>query len=52
MGAGIPTVWRVMLGLISKVARVLGEHPGDDVSKSGIRNASGRNVGGEEDGIQ
>jgi len=31
VGAGIPTVWQVLLDLISKVARVLGEDPGDDV---------------------
>ncbi len=31
-GAGIPTGWQVVLDLISKVARVLGEDPGDDVS--------------------
>ena len=32
VGAGIPTGWQVVLDLISKVARVLGEDPGDDVS--------------------
>ncbi|MCH8186721.1 MAG: tetratricopeptide repeat protein [Chloroflexi bacterium] len=32
VGAGIPTGWHVVLDLISKVARVLGEDPGDDVS--------------------
>lgn len=29
VGAGIPTGWQVVLDLISKVARVLGENPGD-----------------------
>ena len=28
VGAGIPTGWQVVLDLISKVARVLGEDPG------------------------
>ena len=32
VGAGIPTGWQVVLDLISKVARVLGEDPGDDLS--------------------
>lgn len=32
VGAGIPTGWQVVLDLISKLARVLGEDPGDDVS--------------------
>lgn len=32
VGAGIPTGWQVVLDLISKVARVLGEDPGDDVA--------------------
>ena len=32
VGAGIPTGWGVVLDLISKIARVLGEDPGDDVS--------------------
>ena len=32
VGAGIPTGWQVMLHLISKVARVLGDDPGDVVS--------------------
>ena len=32
VGAGIPTGWQVVLDLISKVARVLGEDPEDDVS--------------------
>ena len=32
VGAGIPTGWQVVLDLISKVALVLGEDPGDDVS--------------------
>ena len=31
-GAVIPTGWQVVLDLISKLARVLGEDPGDDVS--------------------
>ena len=31
VGAGIPTGWQVVLDLISKAARVLGEDPGDDV---------------------
>ena len=30
VGAGIPTGWQVVLDLISKLARVLGESPGDD----------------------
>ena len=30
VGAGIPTGWQVVLDLISKVARVLGEDPGED----------------------
>lgn len=33
VGAGIPTGWQVVLDLISKVARVLGEDPGDDVAR-------------------
>ena len=32
MSAGIPAGWHVVLDLISKVAQVLGEDPGDDVS--------------------
>ena len=32
VGASIPTGWQVMLDLRSKVARVLGEGPGNDVS--------------------
>ena len=32
VGAGIPTGWQVMLDLISKLARVLGESPGDDLA--------------------
>ena len=32
VAAGIPTGWKVVLDLISKVARVLGEDPGDDAS--------------------
>ena len=32
VGTGIPTGWQVVLDLISKVARVLGKDPGDDVS--------------------
>ena len=32
VGAGIPTGWGVVLDLISKVARVLGEDPGADVA--------------------
>ena len=32
VGAGIPTGWQVVLDLISRVARVLGEDPGDDVA--------------------
>ncbi len=32
VGAGIPTGWQVVLDLISKVARVLGEDPGDDLA--------------------
>ena len=32
VGAGIPTGWQVTLDLISKVARVLGEDPGDDLT--------------------
>ena len=32
VGAGIPTGWQVVLDLISKVARVLDEDPGDDVA--------------------
>ena len=32
VGASIPTGWQVMLHLISKVARVLDDDPGDDVS--------------------
>ena len=32
VGAGIPTGWGVVLDLISKVARVLGEEPGDDLA--------------------
>ena len=32
LGAGIPTGWQVVLDLISKVARVLGEDPGDDLA--------------------
>jgi predicted ATPase len=32
VGAGIPTGWQVVLDLITKVARVLGEDPGDDVA--------------------
>ncbi len=32
VGAGIPTGWQVVLDLTSKVIRVLGEEPGDDVS--------------------
>ena len=31
VGAGIPTGWQVVLDLISKVARVLGEDPEDDL---------------------
>ena len=30
VGAGIPTGWQVVLDLISKLARVLGESPGDN----------------------
>ena len=32
VGAGIPTGWQVVLDLISKLARVLGESPGDDLA--------------------
>ena len=32
VGAGIPTGWQVVLDLISKVARVLGEDPGDELA--------------------
>ena len=32
VGAGIPTGWQVVLDLISKLARVLGERPGDDLA--------------------
>ena len=32
VGAGIPTGWQVVLDLITKVAGVLGEDPGDDVA--------------------
>lgn len=32
VGAGIPTGWQVVLDLISKVAMILGEDPGDDVA--------------------
>ncbi len=32
VGAGIPTGWQVVLDLISKLARVLGENPGDDLA--------------------
>ena len=32
VGAGISTGWQVVLDLMSKVARVLGEDPGDDLS--------------------
>ena len=32
MGAGIPTGWQVVLDLISKLARVLGEDPGGDLA--------------------
>ena len=32
VGAGIPTGWQVVRDLITKVARVLGEDPGDDVA--------------------
>ena len=32
VGAGIPTGWQVVLDLISKLARVLDEDPGDDVA--------------------
>ena len=32
VGAGIYTGWQVVLDLISKVARLLGEDPGDDVA--------------------
>ena len=32
VGAGISTGWQVVLDLMSKVARVLGEDPGDDLA--------------------
>ncbi|MEE9161913.1 MAG: SIR2 family protein, partial [Candidatus Neomarinimicrobiota bacterium] len=32
VGAGIPTGWQVVLDLISKLARVLSESPGDDLA--------------------
>lgn len=32
VGAGIPTGWHVVLDLISQLARVLGENPGDDLA--------------------
>ena len=32
VGAGIPTGWQVVLDLVSKLARVLGESPGDDLA--------------------
>ena len=32
VGAGIPTGWQVVLDLITKVAQVLGEDPGDNVA--------------------
>ena len=32
VGAGIPTGWQVVLDLISKLARVVGENPGDDLA--------------------
>ena len=31
-GASIPTGWQVVLDLISKLARVLSESPGDDLA--------------------
>ena len=43
VGAGIPTGGQVVLDLISKVARVLGEDLGT-TCPTGIRNASGRNL--------
>ncbi len=32
VGAGIPTGWQVVLDLISQLARVLGESPGNDLA--------------------
>ena len=32
VGAGIPTGWQVVLDLVSKLALVLGEDPGDDLA--------------------
>ena len=43
VGAGIPTGWQVVLDLVSKLARVLGESPGT-TWLAGIRNALGRNL--------